>query len=242
MSGLHDHELPSSAPAAPSGFLERRDPRAKLALTLALVLGVVLAPPEPWRLGALAFAAALIATLGATPPWRVCARAAVVLPFAIMGSIFLPLVEPDGWRHAADIVFRAAVSGVAVSALGSSTELPDLVRALGALGVPRAVTITMHFTLRYLTLLREEARRLMLARELRTFGWRPRLALRAMGHSVGTLFVRTFERAERVHASMAARGFTGAFPSVQRARLGFVDAALFLVFATAVLAIDLVRV
>src|SRR5205085_12016489 len=98
-------------------------------------------------------------------------RAAVVRPFAVMGSVFLPLVEADGLRHAIDIVTRAAISGLAVAALGCSTELPDLVRALGSLGVPRAVIVTMHFTLRYLGLLREEGSRLMLARDLRTFGW-----------------------------------------------------------------------
>ncbi len=100
----------------------------------------------------------------------------------------------------------------------------------------------MHFTLRYLVLLREEGRRLMLARELRTFGWRPGLALRAMGHSVGTLFVRTFERAERVHASMAARGFTGSIPTVFAPRLGALDVALALAVLAAVLAIDLAPV
>ena len=238
MSGLHDHALPEAA-SGPAGFLERRDARAKVALTLALVLGVVLAPPDARRLGALAVLAALIASIGATPPWRVAGRALVVLPFAVLGTIFLPLVEPQGWRHAAEIVARATISGLAVAALASATELPDLVRALGSLGVPRAVIVTMHFTLRYLGLLRDEARRLMLARELRTFGWRPRLALRAMGHSVGTLFVRTFERAERVHASMAARGFQGEFPTVRRARLGAADLALFLLVLLTILGIDL---
>ncbi len=240
MSGLHDHSLPV-LPAA-SGFLERRDARAKVAVAVAFVLGVVLAPLDARRLGALAGVAVLLACLGATPPWRVALRAAVVLPFAVMGSIFLPLVEPDGWRHAADIVARASISGLVVAAVGSATDLSDLVRALGSLGVPRAVVVTMHFTLRYLVLLRDEGARVMLARELRTFGWRPRLALRAMGHSVGTLFVRTFERAERVHSSMAARGFTGSFPTVFAPRLGALDGALFLAVLGAVLAIDLAPV
>lgn len=241
MSGLHDHALPALT-TSPAGFLERRDARAKVALTIAFVVGVVLAPQDPRRLGALAFVAALLATLGATPPLRVCARAAVVLPFAIMGTVFLPFIEPDGLARAIDIVTRAVISGLAVAALGCSTELSDLVRALGSLGVPRAVVVTMHFTLRYLALLREEGRRLILARELRTFGWRPRLALRAMGHSVGTLFVRTFERAERVHASMAARGFTGSFPTVFAPRLSALDVALAAAVLAAVLAIDLAPV
>jgi len=239
LSGGHDHALP--ARVAGSGFLERRDARAKAVLTLALVLGVVLAPRDRERLGGFAVAALLLASLGATPFHRVLLRAAVVLPFAALGSFFLPLLEKDGLAHMLDIVVRASTSGVLVAALASSTELPDLVRALGSLGVPRAVVVTMSFTLRYLVLLREEGRRLMLARELRTFGWHPRLALRAMGHSVGTLFVRTFERAERVHAAMAARGWNGTFPTVSVPRFGLADLSIVLSGCGLALALDLVR-
>jgi cobalt/nickel transport system permease protein len=239
LSGGHAHDLP--AEVAASGFLERRDARAKILVAVALVLAVVLAP-EPWRVGPLAGLAAIFATLGATPPWRVLARATVVLPFALLGTVFLPFMEPNGLAHAGDIIIRALVSGLCVAALGSSTDLADLVRGLGSLGVPRAVIVTMSFTLRYLQLLRAEGERLMLAREMRTFSWRPRVALRAMGHSVGTLFVRTFERAERVHAAMAARGFTGSFPSVTQPRFGPADFLLLAVFAAAALLIDVLNV
>ncbi len=237
MGGAHEHALPS---VRPGGFLEQRDARAKVVATLALVLGVVLAPrEEPRRLVVLAGLALALAGLGATPPARVLLRATVVLPFAVLGTFFLPFIEPNGLARMADIVARASISGVAVAALGSSTELPDLVTALGAIGVPRVVVLTMGFTLRYLVLLREEGKRLALARELRTFAWRPRLALRAMGHSVGTLFVRTFERAERVHAAMAARGFEGTFPVLDKGRAGAVDVVFALGSVVGALVIDL---
>ncbi|HZV00156.1 MAG TPA: energy-coupling factor transporter transmembrane component T [Planctomycetota bacterium] len=225
MGSFHDHAAPE---VVGSGFLEGRDARAKLGCALILVLATVLAPREPWRLLALAGVACAFASVGATAFHRILLRAAIVLPFALAGSVFLPFMEKDGLAHAADIAARAYVSGIAVSAVASSTELPDLVNGLSAFLVPRAVVVTASFTVRYLVLLREEARRLMLARELRTFGWRPALALRAMGWSIGTLFIRTFERAERVHASMAARGFDGTFPVLGRRALDGADLLLVL--------------
>jgi cobalt/nickel transport system permease protein len=33
-----------------------------------------------------------------------------------------------------------------------------------------------------------------------------------LGHAAGTLFVRCYERGERVHLAMLARGYTGAMP------------------------------
>src|SRR5262245_45186055 len=114
MSGFHGHDLPTTK--GPTGILERRDARAKVLLVVALVLGVVLAAPDPRRLGALAFLSVLLAFGGATPPHRVFARAAVVLPFAVMGTIFLPFIEPDGLRHAGEILARASISGLAVAA------------------------------------------------------------------------------------------------------------------------------
>ncbi|MBI3723814.1 cobalt ECF transporter T component CbiQ, partial [bacterium] len=145
----------------------------------------------------------------------------------------------EGCARFLSVLARASLSAVSLATLALSTELPDLVRGLSGLGVPRVIVVTMSFTLRYLSLLRDEARRLALAREIRTFSWRPRLALRAMGHSAGTLFVRTFERAERVHAAMATRGFDGTFPSLSPPRFGAADLALAALAIAAALAIDL---
>jgi cobalt/nickel transport system permease protein len=61
-----------------------------------------------------------------------------------------------------------------------------------------------------------------------------------MGHAAGTLFVRTFERAERVHAAMATRGFDGSVPSLSPPRFGVADLALVLVAVGVAVGIALV--
>jgi cobalt/nickel transport system permease protein len=218
VSGAH-HDLEQHR--GTGGFLDARDPRAKIVSTLVLILAVVLVPRGDW--GRLLLAApAIVATagLGSARPSRVLGRAALVLPFAVLSSVFLPLAL------AADLVVRAVLSGIALASLSLATEPVDLIRGFSSLGMPRALVLTMAFTIRYLGLLRAEMARLQLARQLKTFEWRPGLALRAMGHSAGTLFLRTFERAERVHAAMVARGFAGTFPSLAQPRLGTADLAL----------------
>jgi cobalt/nickel transport system permease protein len=71
------------------------------------------------------------------------------------------------------------------------------------------------FMYRYLAVLSEEASRLMRAREARsasadgraggTIRWRAAVT----GRMAGTLFLRSYERSERIYAAMQARGFEG---------------------------------
>jgi cobalt/nickel transport system permease protein len=74
--------------------------------------------------------------------------------------------------------------------------------------------------LRYLGLLEGEAARMMRARDLR--GMPPTLRQRAhvAGCMVGSLFLRSFERAERVSVAMQSRGFTGLLPAPEPRPLG----------------------
>ena len=62
---------------------------------------------------------------------------------------------------------------------------------------------------RYLHLLGDEARRLRRAATARGSAPRSLWQITAIGHLIGALFLRSYARAERVHAAMLARGFDG---------------------------------
>jgi len=47
------------------------------------------------------------------------------------------------------------------------------------------------------------------ARDSRDFGGSRLRQLRTMGNMIGTLFIRSYERSERVYSAMVARGFDG---------------------------------
>ena len=202
--------------------LPHLDARVALGGVLALVLSAVLLPlpaaPRLWLL--LLFAAA----------WTFCARvslrwlggrALLLVPFIALAALSSP------WRQGSGpgmgfyclAFLRAGISLLAMAALIRSVPEPEILAGMAAFRLPRMLAETIAFTLRYLRVLSEEAGRMLQARSARSAGGGT-LALRASvaGGMVGSLFVRSYERGERVSQAMAARGFTGG-PTVVTARL-----------------------
>ncbi|HEX9888595.1 MAG TPA: energy-coupling factor transporter transmembrane component T, partial [Nitriliruptorales bacterium] len=70
------------------------------------------------------------------------------------------------------------------------------------------------FMVRYLEVLAGEVRRLQSAMRARAFAPRWITDAAPVGAAAGTLFVRSYERSERVHQAMLARGFTGTMPEL----------------------------
>jgi cobalt/nickel transport system permease protein len=97
-----------------------------------------------------------------------------------------------------------------------TTPFPDLMHGLRHLRVPGLLVAIIGFMYRYLFVLADEATRLLRARAARsaapaegraggTVVWRARVA----GSMVGQLFLRSYERNERVYNAMLARGYQG---------------------------------
>ena len=93
--------------------------------------------------------------------------------------------------------------------LAATTPMRHLLGGLGRLGVPAVLVSTLHFMIRYLHVLADELSRMVLARRSRTFRRSGRLDWGLLTGLIGMLFVRSFERGERVHAAMLARGWDG---------------------------------
>ena len=95
-------------------------------------------------------------------------------------------------------------------------------------------------TQRYLSLLIEEATRLRRAAIARGYApkWLPQSII--VGRLAGSLFVRSYERAERVYGAMRLRGYTGLLPSAPLPPLARSDWWLLLSLAGLFLAVRLV--
>jgi len=113
-----------------------------------------------------------------------------------------------GGAVAAKTVLGATASVV----LASTTPVPDIIGGLGRLRVPAALIAIVAFMLRYVDLLADQLRRMRTAMVARCHDPRWLWQARPIATSLGTLFVRTYERGERVHQAMLARGFTGTLP------------------------------
>jgi len=111
------------------------------------------------------------------------------------------------------IILRAAAVALLMEPLLATAPLPVTLAGLARMGVPQRLTELLLISHRYLYVFVHEARRMQIGMDVRGFRKSTSLAtLRSIGNYVGMLFVRSFERTERVHAAMLARGYQGSWP------------------------------
>jgi cobalt/nickel transport system permease protein len=205
---------------------EALDGRVVLIALVSSVGVTVLTPPGHWeRLGgeALLVAAAHAAmrrsdTRGTAGYRWLLGRLALLLPFLLLMVASMPWMTvapglPSPLERAGLAAARAVISFGALSATLRAVETADLLSALARLRVPAIFVTLMALMLRYLGLLEGEAMRMMRARDLRGSSPTVRERARVAGCMVGSLFLRSFERSERLSVAMKSRGFTGLLPS-----------------------------
>ena len=197
------------------GPLSRLDPRVSLALTVAFVVGVVATPPGSWRLLAaeglgLAFAVGLS---GAAPSSLARRWLGFVVPVGFLAAMVAPghpARESLGVVGVAlAIVLKNSLAFTAMMVLAHIVPFRSLLAAMGRLGMPPLVVSTLQFMERQIHILGDELGRMVQARRSRTFRRSGRLDFGLMTGLIGILFLRSFERGERVHAAMLARGWDG---------------------------------
>ncbi|GAB4241233.1 MAG: cobalt ECF transporter T component CbiQ [Deltaproteobacteria bacterium] len=217
--------------------VHRLDPRAKVIVTI-LFAAVVISFPKYEILPLLPFFLfpVLIGSLSDIPAGFLAKKVAAVSPFAVFIGIFNPLFDSGtvavapgivvsaGWVSFASILMKFALTISAALLLIATTSFPGICRGLRRLGVPAVFVSQLLFLYRYLFVLMEETMRVVRARDMRSFGTRG-TGVRVFIRIVGTLFLRTVERAERVYGAMLARGFRGEVPSIRSESFRPSDAA-----------------
>jgi len=199
------------------------DPRSKLFVGL-LFIGVVLLTPHFTRVQAFGYplliGVAAICSGVSWKPWVV--RFLAVLPFALlMGvSAWFSHLSLSRWL---EVVGKALCSIAAMSLLTLTTPFPDFLRALEQLHLPKLFVMLLAFLYRYGDVLYQETAQLERAWAARYFGkfWLKQWI--HMGHVLASLFVRSYERAERIFAAMQARGFSSGAAGVALLHFGVGD-------------------
>lgn len=208
--------------------LARLDPRAKLLVTLLFIV-VVLSFDRYQIASLLPFALFPIAAAvwGEMPLRPLLRKLMLALPFALMVGLFnpwfdrAPMLEiagvtvSAGWVSLGAILVRFALSMSAALLLVATTGMNAVASALGQLGAPRAFSSQLLFLYRYLFVLGEEASHMATAAQLRS-GGQPKLSFEVWTKLMGQLLVRAYERAQRIHMAMLARGFDGEPRSLRR--------------------------
>jgi cobalt/nickel transport system permease protein len=232
------------------GPLHRIEARAKIVFSLAAMLCVVTTPAVEFeRMGLYAVTAFALVLVSFVPASKVLGNSLVVLPFSLTVAFFLPFmregrtvwsvelgpfllrVTDTGLWALGNVVWKSWLCALLLGLLSATTDFPRLIRAMGRLGCPDVLAMTIALTFRYIFVIRDEFKRMMLARSLRTRRHSVMADLRAMGHLSGGLLIRSFERAERVYAAMLLRGYDGRVRILDEARFTGNDAMFVLIFA-----------
>ena len=142
---------------------------------------------------------------------------AVLIPFVASGPRIDVLgvpVSQEGLRSAAHVLAKAVLGVTTSVVLAGTTELPRILAGLDRLRVPSVLTQIAGFMLRYLEVVAGELRRMRTSMTARGYDPRWISQARPIAAASGALFVRSYERGERVHRAMLARGYTGSMPAL----------------------------
>ena len=215
-------------------LIHRLDPRVKVVVTLLFILSNSLLPDGAWPAALIAWGMVFFAGhLARLSPGYLLKRSFIVLPFTLAAVTVIfnvpgspvwvwqwgersVVVTSQGMIRFASIITRSWLSVQMAILLTAVTRFPDLMHALRHLRLPHILISIISFMYRYLFVLADEAGRLLRARAARsarpaggggggTLRWRASVA----GGMIGQLFLRSFERSDRVYNAMLSRGYQG---------------------------------
>ncbi len=202
--------------------LHRVEAHVKIVATVLFVLAVVATPRE--AVWAFALHAALLGgaiALARVPATFFLPRLVVEVPFLVF-ALALPFVATGptvpvgplslseaglwgGWA----VAVKGTLGATASLLLAATTPPAELVAGLSRLRVPAVLVQILAFMVRYVDVVVDDLRRMQVARQARAFPGGGIAAWPVLASTAGALFIRSYERGERVHLAMLARGYQG---------------------------------
>lgn len=215
---IHQHSLVHDLPA-----------HVKVVAALSFVFIAVLTPVHAvWAFACYVALLAVVIRFSKLTPSLIFRRMIVEVPFlffAILMPFFssgpyieigpLELSEAGSWA-AFGILIKGTIGVVTSITLAATTRARDLLQGLERIGVPDLLVQIATFMLRYSAVVTNELSRMKVARESRGFSASGVKHWRILGQSAGALFIRSYERGERVHLAMLSRGYKGTFTDLYR--------------------------
>lgn len=194
----------------------------KIVATLLYVVAVVLTPREAvWALGLHALLLLAAVAASRVPVRHLAPRLLVEVPFVVF-ALLMPLVATGprvdvgplslseaGLWGAWNLLAKGTLGVGASLLLAATTEPADVVAGLARLRLPSQLVLILGFMVRYADVVTGQLRAMRVARESRGFRSGGLRSWPVLASTAGALFVRSYERGERVHLAMLSRGFDG---------------------------------
>lgn len=211
---FHGHSVVHRAPA-----------HLKLVVLVAFVL-LVVATPREWYAAYAGFLAIVLAVIvvSGVPVLYIAKRLVIEVPFLVF-AVLIPFVatgprvdvlgiavsEP-GLLAAWGLVAKGTLGVLASLTMAATTEPADVLVGLQRLRMPDLIVQIMGFMIRYLDVVTDDLGRMVTS--MRSRGVDPRSPRHwgVLARALGALFIRSYERGERVHLAMLSRGYDGRIP------------------------------
>ncbi len=189
--------------------LHRLGARTKVIFWAIFILIVILTPISHKLLffSYAAFIAVLI-YLSRVPVSFIFKRLANILPFIILICLSA-LFRKEGYLLFISCALKAILATLLSLLLSSTTRFTEILDALKRLGLPVLFIYLFSFMYRYSFLLEDQflrSSRAWTSRSVNKVGNFNKIKI--LSNILGTVFIRTYERAERVYLAMCARGYT----------------------------------
>lgn len=212
-------------------FLQNLDPRVKMPGLFALVLASV-TTFAPEKLFILFICLSIIITASRIPLKTYSQRVWMIPIFSFF--VLSPYILAD-LEYILLFSFRVFLAVSFLTLFMLSTRFGDIVYTLRFYRIPDILVTVFTLTYQYIILMFSELYRILLARESRKVKNESFSEIwRNGGAAVGSFFIRSFERAERMHLASLARG--SKTPSKyygHRLRFGLIEGSFVtIVFAT----------
>jgi len=223
-------------------IIHRLDPRVKLIFFFVLILVIVSTPPQELvKFSGYFLILFILVLLSRIPLPFVFARSLVIIPFVLLTAIFIPFfkggevagsynfltlhltISHKGILIFQNILIKSWLSVLSLTILTSTTKFSSLLKALEILKIPRVMILIASFFYRYMFLLVDELMRIKNARDSRSFKKNPVYQFKVIGYMIGELFIRTYERAERIYLAMLSRGFNGTIYTLESFKINRMD-------------------
>lgn len=156
-------------------------------------------------------------------------RVLLLLPFGGFIAVFQPFTHPgtvlytlplgltitlEGVLFGLLLISRLTVCLTCIVLLSSTTPIQNIVDAGRRLGFPKTMSMLMSLTIRYVFFFFDYMESIRKAQKSRCFDiWNKKTAyrwrVRQVGHTIASIFLKSYEQGEHVYYSMLSRGYTG---------------------------------
>jgi cobalt/nickel transport system permease protein len=209
-------------------FWQKISPRIRLVCVLLMIVAIALTPNGNWWTWSIYAVGIAIAVLTSKVNLNILLKRLAIesafLGVLLIGNLFHgrgEILWQWGWLKIStegviilgSVGCKTLLSLILLNVLTLTTSIPSLLQALVSLKMPPLLVAILASMYRYIGVLVEESNSMRRAAMSRNLLNNKRWQRLVIGNAIGGLFIRTYDRGERVHLAMLSRGYRGLPPT-----------------------------